>query len=136
MGLATYIMTAALYLLMVVAALSQSVVVAFTLGAAFGLSEAWLSCSGVPLPTPRSLRSFHRRFSAVGPQIRLLTIAVEGGCAVACVLSWVHHTPRPCHRFFHHRLVYLTNPGGRLRRPSPRRNHRLPQYRRRRTPTY
>jgi hypothetical protein len=87
MGLATYIMTAALYLLIVVGSLSQSVVVALTLGAAFGLVRGLAVLLGRTITNPETLRSFHRRFSAVGSQVRLVTIAVEGGCAAACVLA-------------------------------------------------
>jgi hypothetical protein len=87
MGLATYIMTAALYLLMVVAALSQSVVIAVVLGAVFGLVRGLAVLLGRSIRDPDSLRAFHRRFSAIGPQIRLLTVAVEGGCLLACVVA-------------------------------------------------
>lgn len=86
-GLATYIMTAALYLLVVLAALSQSVAVAVTLGAIFGLVRGLAVLLGRTITSPDTLRSFHRRFSAIGPRVRLITIAVEGGCALACAVA-------------------------------------------------
>jgi Flp pilus assembly protein TadB len=42
---------------------------------------------GRTITSPESLRSFHRRFSAVGPQIRLVTIATACGVAVAGVVA-------------------------------------------------
>ena len=113
MGLATYIMTASLYLLLVVSALSQSVVVAVTLGASFGLVRGLAVLLGRTITNTESLRSFHRRFSAIGPQIRLLTIAVEGGCVVACsVALWVPTLVRVYPRYFHDRLRLFEQPRG------------------------
>jgi MFS family permease len=116
MGLATYIMTAALYLLIVVASLSQSVVVALTLGAVFGLVRGLAVLLGRTITSPETLRSFHRRFSAVGSRVRLVTIAVEGGCAAACVLAL--GAPMLLALAIGSvisLLVYLTSAGGRLR---------------------
>jgi len=116
MGLATYIMTAALYLLIVVASLSQSVVVALTLGAVFGLVRGLAVLLGRTITNPETLRSFHRRFSAVGPQIRLVTIAVEGGCAGACVVAVGAPTLLALAIGSVVSLfVYVTSAGGRLR---------------------
>ena len=116
MGLATYIMTAALYLLIVVGSLSQSVVVALTLGAAFGLVRGLAVLLGRTINSPETLRSFHRRFSAAGPRVRLVTIAVEGGCAVACVLALGAPTLLALAiGSVISLLVYLTGAGGRLR---------------------
>jgi hypothetical protein len=116
MGLATYIMTAALYLLVVIATLSESVVVAITLGAVFGLVRGLAVLLGRTIDNPESLRSFHRRFSATGPQIRLLTVAVEGGCAGACIVAlWTSALLALAIGSIMGLLVYLTNAGGRLR---------------------
>jgi hypothetical protein len=86
-GLATYIMTSALYLLVVIAALSQSVVVAIALGTLFGLVRGLAVLLGHTITSPETLRSFHRRFSAIGPQVRRLTIGVECGCAATCLVA-------------------------------------------------
>jgi hypothetical protein len=117
MGLATYIMTAALYLLLVLAALSQSVVIAVVLGAAFGLIRGFAVLLGRAIRDPESLRSFHRRFSAIGPQIRLLTIAVEGGCFLACVAAlWVSVLVALLLGAAFGVGIFLTSAGGRLHR--------------------
>src|ERR1017187_7972597 len=117
MGLATYIMTAALYLLIVVASLSQSVVVALTLGAVFGLVRGLAVLLGRTITNPETLRSFHRRFDAAGPQVRLLTMAVEGGCLVACVAAiWAPPLLALVLGAVLGTGVYLTRAGGRLRR--------------------
>jgi hypothetical protein len=86
-GLATYIMTSALYLLLVIAALTQNVVAAVALGAVFGLVRGLAVLLGRTITSPDTLRSFHRRFSAIGPRVRLLAIGVEAGCAAACVVA-------------------------------------------------
>jgi MFS family permease len=86
-GLATYIMTSALYLLLVIAALSQSVALALTLGVVFGLVRGLAVLLGRTITSPDTLRSFHRHFSTVGPRVRTLTISVESGCAGTCVLA-------------------------------------------------
>src|SRR5450755_257886 len=116
MGLATYIMTAALYLLIVVASLSQSAVVALTLGAVFGLVRGLAVLLGRTITNPETLRSFHRRFSAVGPQVRLVAIGVEGGCAGACVLALGAPTLLALGiGSVISLLVYVSSAGGRLR---------------------
>jgi hypothetical protein len=125
MGLATYIMTAALYLLLVMAALSQSALTAVVLGAVFGLVRGLAVLLGRSITSPDSLRSFHRRFSAAGPRVRLLTVAVEGGCAAACVAAqWTPLLPALGIGAVLGAAVYLTSAGGRLPRiaasePSP-----------------
>jgi hypothetical protein len=116
MGLATYIMTAALYLLLVLAALSQSVVIAVVLGAVFGLVRGLAVLLGRAIRDPESLRAFHRRFSAVGPQIRLLTIAIEGGCILVCLAAlWVTVPVALAFGAAFSVGLFLTSVGGRLR---------------------
>ena len=113
-GLATYIMTAALYLLIVMAALSQSVAVAIALGAVFGLTRGMAVLLGRTITNPESLRSFHRRFSTIGPQIRLLTLAVEGGCAGACLIAlWAPTLLALTFGALMSACLYLTNVGSR-----------------------
>ncbi len=115
MGLSTYIMTAALYLLLVVAALSQNVALAVTLGAVFGLVRGLAVLLGRTITSPETLRSFHRRFSAVGPRVRLLTISVEGGCAVACLVAlWTPTLAALGVGAALSTCIFLTHAGGRL----------------------
>ena len=107
-GLATYIMTAALYLLIVLAALSQSVAVAIALGAVFGLIRGLAVLLGRTITNPESLRSFHRRFSAIGPQIRLLTLRGRGRLRWGLPHRLVGaHTPRAHLGGTHERLPLL-----------------------------
>jgi hypothetical protein len=85
-GLATYIMTSALYLLVALAVLSQSITAALTLGATFGLVRGLAVLLGSSITSPETLTAFHRRFSAVGPHVRRATITTEAACAAACVI--------------------------------------------------
>jgi hypothetical protein len=93
------------------------VLIAVALGAAFGLIRGFAVLLGRTIRDPESLRSFHRRFSAIGPQIRLLTVAVEGGCFLACIAALWATVPialllgAACGTG-----VYLTSAAGRLRR--------------------
>jgi hypothetical protein len=78
-GLATYIMTAALYLMVVLAALTGRPWLALALGALFGLVRGLSVLLGRRITSPQTLTSFHQRFSLWGPRIRRVTIAVELG---------------------------------------------------------
>jgi hypothetical protein len=76
-GVGTYLMTAAVYLLVVLGALSATPVAALVLGAGFGLVRGCAVMAGWRLTDPEALRAFHRRFDALGPVSRLGTVAVE-----------------------------------------------------------
>jgi MFS family permease len=116
MGLATYIMTAALYLLLVIAAFSQSVVIALILGSVFGFVRGLAVLLGRNITSPQALNSFHRRFSAIGPRIRLLVVSVEGGCLLACVAAiWIPTFLAPIPGVAAGVLIFLTKAGGRIR---------------------
>ncbi len=113
MGLATYIMTAALYLLLVIAALSGSVAVAVSLGAVFGLVRGLAVLLGRSITNPETLRSFHRRFSALGPKVKLAVIATEGGCATAFLVAlWVPVAAALALGAALSTMIYLTRAGG------------------------
>jgi hypothetical protein len=127
MGLATYIMTAALYLLLVLAALSQSVLIAVVLGATFGLIRGLAVLLGRAIRDPESLHAFHRRFSAIGPQIRLLTVAIEGGCFLTCIAAlWVSVLVALILGAAFSTGIFLTSAGGRLRRTTGAREGNAP----------
>jgi hypothetical protein len=82
-GLATYIMTAGVYLTIVLAALTASPAAALGIGLLFGLvrgSAVWL---GRGITTPALLSDFHRRFDALGEPVRRAVAAVQ--CAVVGV---------------------------------------------------
>ena len=86
-GLATYIMTAAVYLPIALAALTTSPVVALTVGVVFGSVRGLAVLLGRGITGPDSLRAFHRRFAALGPAIRRAVVVVEIVAAVAIAAS-------------------------------------------------
>jgi hypothetical protein len=88
-GLATYVMTAAVYLLLVLAALSSSPAVALLAGVVFGLGRGLAVLLGRSITSPERLRAFHRRFEAAGPRVRRAVIAVMviGAVAEAAAVS-------------------------------------------------
>ena len=90
-GLATYIVTAAVYLTVVAAALTGSPAVAFGIGLAFGLVRGLAIFLGVRLTTQARLVEFHRRFEAAREPSR--RAAVGALLAVAAVAAWVAAGP-------------------------------------------
>jgi hypothetical protein len=82
-GVATYITTAAVYLLVVLGALSASPWVALALGAFFGVGRGLAVLLGRRIETPAQLMAFHRRFDALGPRVRRAVIAVQAIVLVA-----------------------------------------------------
>lgn len=88
-GLATYIMTAAVFLLVALGALSGSPLIAVTIGTWFGLGRGMAVLLTRRLTTPEALRAFHRRFDALGPPVRTAVVAVEMAVAlIAAGLAW------------------------------------------------
>lgn len=91
-GFATYIKTAAVYLLVVLAALTASPWVALALGVLFGLVRGLAVFLGRGITSNAALTEFHRRFTALGPVALGVVVAVEacGALAFGLVLSpWV-----------------------------------------------
>ena len=88
-GLMTYIMTAAVYLTVMLAALTGSAVAAMGLALLFGATRGAAILLGAGLTEPDRLRRFHRRFEALGPAVRLGVIGVQVGvAAVAAGAAW------------------------------------------------
>jgi len=81
-GLATYIMTAGVYLTVVLGALTGRPLVAFGIGVLFGVVRGLAIFLGVRLTDPQRLRSFHQRFDAAGPVVRNVVIGVISVVAV------------------------------------------------------
>ncbi|MGH8926560.1 MAG: hypothetical protein ACRDWA_18340 [Acidimicrobiia bacterium] len=75
-GLATYIITSGLYLLILIAALSASTSGAFILGTVFGLVRGLAVFAAGDVTTPEALKDLHRRFERWRHWVRKLTIAV------------------------------------------------------------
>lgn len=91
-GLATYIMTAAVYLMIGLAALGASPAMALVICAAFGLVRGGAVFLSARLTTPEALRAFHRRFDARAPMARRVTITAEAATlfvALALLAGWV-----------------------------------------------
>ena len=69
-GVATYILTAATYLLVALAALTASPAAAVLLCILFGLIRGLAVFLAAGITTPARLHAFHRRFDQVGPVVR------------------------------------------------------------------
>jgi hypothetical protein len=82
-GVATYIKTAAIYLLVVLTALSSSPTLALVLGAVFGLLRGLAVFLGRGITSPAALSAFHHRFSSWEPKVRMVVLATECGAATA-----------------------------------------------------
>jgi hypothetical protein len=88
-GLFTYITTAAVYLMIVLAALTADPVTAFALGTGFGLLRGLAVLLTRHLTTPAALLTFHRRFAAAGPWVgRAVTATEVVASAVLVGLLW------------------------------------------------
>jgi hypothetical protein len=82
-GLVTYIKTAALYLMIVLAALTASPATALAIGAVFGLVRGLAVLLGRGITSPGALAAFHRRFTDLGPRALAVVVATELVVAVA-----------------------------------------------------
>lgn len=82
-GLSTYIMTAAVYLTVALAALTGAPLVALGICVLFGFVRGLAILLGVRLTVPERLTSFHRRFDLLGPTVRRVVIGMQMAVAVA-----------------------------------------------------
>ena len=89
-GLATYITTAGVYLLVVLGSLTGEPAMALALGALFGSVRGLAVFLGRGITTPAALQGFHRRLAAAGPVADGAVIAVELAAAVAlaALIGW------------------------------------------------
>jgi len=88
-GLATYITSAAVYLMIMIGALTGNAVVALAVGTGFGLLRGMAVLLTRRLTDPPALRAFHRRFFELGPTAGRVVVGVELGSA-AVVALWLH----------------------------------------------
>jgi hypothetical protein len=89
-GVATYIMTAAVFLLIVLAALTTRPAAAVALGALFGLARGLTVLLTSRARSPERLRALHRRLAQAGTTVRGAVIAVEiAVAAVALAEQWL-----------------------------------------------
>jgi hypothetical protein len=88
-GLSTYIMTAAVYLTVVLSALTGAPGTAMGIAVLFGLTRGLAILLGAGLTDPERLRRFHRGFDELGPTVRWAVIAVQLAVAtVAATAAW------------------------------------------------
>jgi hypothetical protein len=86
-GLATYIMTAAVYLLIVLAVLTASPSAAFGICVLFGLVRGLAIFLGAGMTSPARMRAFHLRFDALREPVRVAVVAVQLAVAAAAGLA-------------------------------------------------
>ncbi len=90
-GLVTYIKTAALYLMIVLAALTASPITALAVGTLFGLVRGLAVLLGRGITSPSALAAFHRRFEDAGRVVLAVVVACElavGVCFAAVLSPW------------------------------------------------
>lgn len=76
-GLSTYVMTAAVYLMIVLAALTASPLTGGLVGLGFGVARGLAILLGSRLSTPAAIRRFHERFEGLAPVSRAVAIAAQ-----------------------------------------------------------
>ncbi len=81
-GFVTYIRTAGVYLLAVLAVLTGSWWVAVVLGVLFGLVRGLAVFLGRSITSPPTLAAFHRRFTRLGPVVLAVVMATEYAAAM------------------------------------------------------
>ncbi len=86
-GVTTYVMTAAVPLMIVVGALSANAWAAVAIGTTFGLARGLAVLLGARLHSPAALLAFHRRFDGWGEPVRQAAIGVQ--LAVAVAAAWI-----------------------------------------------
>jgi hypothetical protein len=88
-GLATYVTTAAVYLMIAMGALTGSPAVAFAIGTGFGLVRGLAVFVGRNLTTPERLFALHRRLDELLPTAQRAIVLVQAAVlAVAAGAAW------------------------------------------------
>jgi MFS family permease len=88
-GLATYITTAGLYLMILLAALTGSPGLALAIGAGFGLVRGLAIFAGRSITGADRLLAVHRRFAALRQPVRLAVVGVLLADAVVAATAWL-----------------------------------------------
>ena len=86
-GLATYIKTATVYLVVVVSALTGDPAVAFGIGVLFGLVRGCAVHLGRNVDTPQALSRLHQRLAIWDPRSRNVVVGVTGAAALVFALA-------------------------------------------------
>ena len=92
-GLATYIMTGGVYLLVLTGGLSADPVAALGLGALFGLVRGLAVYLATGLDTTEKLHTFHARFEAMRDPVRQGTIVVQALVAISAATAVSANAP-------------------------------------------
>ena len=88
-GLATYVTTAAVYLMLALAALTASPLAAFLIVAGFGLLRGLAVLLGARLTSPQRLMDLHRRLAELLPTAQRAVVLVEVVVlAVVVAVTW------------------------------------------------
>lgn len=88
-GLATYVTTAAVYLMVAMAALTGSPAIAFAIATGFGLVRGLAVLLGRGLTTPERLLAMHRRLDELLPQAQRAIVLVQAAVlAIAAGAAW------------------------------------------------
>jgi len=91
-GLATYIMTAGVYLMIVLSMLTGDALLAFVIPTMFGTIRGLSVLLGARIHQPADLMAFHRKFDAIGPHVRQAVLGTLAGLVVlgaANVSPWL-----------------------------------------------
>jgi hypothetical protein len=88
-GLATYITTASVYLMIVLGALTGKPLVALAVGTGFGMLRGAAVLLTRRVTDPSLLRAFHRSFLEIGPVVGRVLVGIElgTGAVIACWLG-------------------------------------------------
>lgn len=88
-GLATYVTTAAVYLMIALAALTASPLAAFSIVTGFGLARGLAVLLGRDLTTPQRMMALHRRLDELLPTAQRAIVLVQAtAVAVAAAAAW------------------------------------------------
>lgn len=87
-GLATYIMTAAVYLTIVLAALTGSPAMAFAICVLFGFVRGLAILLAAGITSTERLATFHRRFDALAEPVRRALVGVQVAVAAIAASAW------------------------------------------------
>jgi hypothetical protein len=88
-GVATYIMTAAVFVMIALGALTASPVLALAVALTFAVARGLAVLATARFETFDALAAFHRRFHALGPIVRRAVVIIQIGVAlVAAGAAW------------------------------------------------
>ena len=88
-GVATFIMTAGVSLMVALAVLTTNPLAALGVAVVFGIVRGLAVVPARRITTPEALRRFHQRFDALGPSTRRFMIVIELAVSlVAAVAAW------------------------------------------------